>query len=99
MIFADFRCAGQGPPREHPGQLPPDERLVIGDSAAAPREMDAQIEGCADPIAAHWNGERFFRPDVAFARSRERALLGIVYQPVPVHRDSVYLALQSQGVR
>ena len=59
MIFADFRSARQGPAREHPGQLPADERLVIGDPPAANAEaqMAAFRAVGSERVAKNWGDD------------------------------------------
>src|SRR5438067_9355328 len=82
--------------REHIRERPADGRIVIGDPAGAPREMDAEFQRREHAVAADANAARRRRTLISFVHTVKRELFRIGHQAIAVHRDAIRLPEKSE---
>src|SRR4051812_36833209 len=91
VLFADGRLVWQGATGQHVGERPADDRVVIGDTTGARREMDPELERGQHALAADRDCGSCDRLLIALAKPLECAGLRISHQALAVHGDPIGL--------
>src|ERR1019366_6641925 len=96
VLLADRRLLRQRAAGQDERQRAADERVVVADSAGAPREVDAELERGEHALAANADGCADGWRTIAFAHALERDGLRIGHESIAIHGDAVDVAKEPE---
>ena len=94
VLFTDCRRVRNSASGKYSCQLSSDQRVVVADVAATPRDVDPEFETSTHSVTADHNGARTRRL-VTRASQHQSSRFGVRKHPLSIHRDAVDVPQES----